>query len=153
MEKENNLDLAKKDALRLLKVRPRSEWEIADRLSQKGYLSETIRQIISEIKAKGFLDDMKFAKLYANDQLELKFKGPRYIEYELKNFRIKEEIIAKIIDDMMKGANLKELFKRFMKNHPNDSYDKLTEKLINRGFDPYTVRNLLREISKEMEVQ
>jgi|UniRef100_A0A7V3RF01 regulatory protein len=153
MKKEKTLDNAKKDALMLLKVRPRSEWELSNRLLQKGYDDKVIENLIYEMKQKGFINDEKFAKLFAVDELELKFKGPKYIEYELKELKVDEEIIAKIVDEMMEGVDLKELFKLFLKNHPNDSYDKLFQKLVKRGFDPYTVKKLVREISKEMEVE
>ncbi len=151
MEKEKNLENARKDALRLLNLRARSELEIFNRLKEKGYDQNTVNALISEFKSKGLLDDFKFAKLYASDQIEIKFKGPKYVEYELKEFGIDKEIIAKVIDEVLNGIDLKEIFKRFKTAHQRDSEDKLFQKLVNRGFDTYTVKRLLREISKEME--
>lgn len=151
MEKEKSLENAKKDALRLLKSRARSELEIFNRLKEKGYDQSIVDDLISEFKSKGFLDDLKFAKLYASDQIEIKFKGPKYVEYELRELGIDREIIAKVIDEVLGDIDLKEIFKRFKKAHQKDPEDKLFQKLVNRGFDPYIVKRLLREISKEME--
>ncbi|BBJ27514.1 regulatory protein RecX [Athalassotoga saccharophila] len=151
MEKQKNLDNARKDAFRLIKIRARSEHELYTRLKEKGYSQEILDQVIDELKKKGFLDDLKFAKLFASDQIELKFKGPKYIEYELKNFGVKEEIIASVIKEIS-DSNFKEIFIRFKKAHKNDNEDEIFEKLIKRGFDPYTVKKTLREISNETEV-
>lgn len=151
MEKQKNLENARKDAFRLIKIRARSEYELSTRLSEKGYSQDIVDQLIDELKKKGFVDDLKFAKLFASDQFELKFKGPKYIEYELKNLGVKEEIITKVIAEIS-NSDFKEIFKRFKKAHKMDSEDKIFEKLIKRGFDPYTVKTILREISKETEV-
>ncbi|HEU23949.1 MAG: regulatory protein RecX [Athalassotoga sp.] len=151
MENQKNLDNARKDAFRLIKIRARSEYELYTRLKEKGYPQDVLDQLIDELKKNGFLDDLKFARLFALDQIELKFKGPRYIEYELKNFGVKEEIIANVLKEIS-DSDFKEIFKRFKKAHKADSEDKIFEKLIKRGFDPYTVKKTLREISKEMEV-
>jgi|YelNatPaOPRAMG01_1025707.scaffolds.fasta_scaffold08258_6 regulatory protein len=151
MEKEKNLENARKDAFRLLKSRARSEFEISNRLKEKGYDQNIVNDLVSELKRKGFLDDLKFAKLYASDQIEIRFKGPKYVEYELKAFGIEKEIIAEVIDEVLNDIDLKEIFKRFKKAHQRDPEDKLFQKLVNRGFDPYIVKRLLREISKEME--
>ncbi len=152
MEKEKNLENARKDALRLLKIRARSELEIFNRLKEKGYDQGTADLLISEFKKKGLLDDFKFAKLYASDQIEIKFKGPKYVEFELREFGIDKEIIAKAIDEVLNNIDLKDIFRRFMKAHQREPEDKVFQKLVNRGFDAYTVKRLLREISKEMEV-
>lgn len=152
MEKEKNLENAKHDALRILKTRARSESELSGRLKEKGYDEEIVSELISELKKKGFIDDLKFAELYVSDQIELNFKGPRYVEYELKKFGIEEEIIAKVIDKVLSDADLRDVFKRFKRAHSKDTDDKLFRKLVGRGFDPYTVKQLLREISEEMEV-
>lgn len=152
MEKKKDLENAKKDAIRILKTRARSELELSDRLKGKGYDEETVSELILELKKRGFIDDLKFAELYVSDQIELNFKGPRYVEYELKKFGIEEEIIAKVIDKVLGDVDLKDIFKRFKRAHQKDTDDKLFQKLVNRGFDPYTVKRLLREISAEMEV-
>lgn len=51
---------AKTDALRLLKIRPRTERELRERLSRKGHEPSAVDGLLQELKAKGLVDDARF---------------------------------------------------------------------------------------------
>ncbi len=50
---------AKADALRLLKLRPRSERELRARLERKGHEAAAVDAILQELKERGLVDDAR----------------------------------------------------------------------------------------------
>ena len=56
---------AKSDALRLLKLRPRTERELRERLTRKGHPPSVIDGLLQELKAKRLVDDARFFGLTA----------------------------------------------------------------------------------------
>lgn len=146
MDQKNNFEKARSYALRLLKTRIRSERELVERMLRKGYSKEVSEKIASDLKRLGLLDDRRFAKLFALDEIELKCKGPWYIKHKLKMFGLNDELISQTLDEVMEEVDLKEVFARFVRSHHGKSRDKIAEGLIRRGFDSHTVHEMLLEI-------
>jgi len=92
----------KTDALRLLAFRPRSIEELRKRLKMKRYPEALISETLERLKAQGFLDDEKFARLYAGSKISSKPTGKRQLEFELRQKGVSEELAKKTI------ANLKD---------------------------------------------
>lgn len=127
MKKKN----PKSDALRLLKFRIRSEKELALRLKEKGYSNEEIEDTIKELKNKGFIDDEKFAYLYAYDSLTLHKKGPFRIRMELIKLGVDEYIIEDAINKVLSEVDLEEIKKEITKGLDEK---KAREVLYRKGF-------------------
>ncbi|MDK2886104.1 MAG: regulatory protein [Thermosipho sp. (in: thermotogales)] len=127
MKKKN----PKSDALRLLKFRIRSEKELALRLKEKGYSDEEIEDTIKELKNKGFIDDEKFAYLYAYDSLTLHKKGPFRIRMELIKLGVDEYIIEDAINKVLSEVDLEEIKKEITKGL---NEKKAREVLYRKGF-------------------
>lgn len=127
MKKKN----PKSDALRLLKFRIRSEKELALRLKEKGYSNEEIEDTIKELKNKGFIDDEKFAYLYAYDSLTLHKKGPFRIRMELIKLGVDEYIIEDAINKVLSEVDLEEIKKEITKGL---NEKKAREVLYRKGF-------------------
>ncbi|MDK2838904.1 MAG: regulatory protein [Thermosipho sp. (in: thermotogales)] len=127
MRKKNPIN----DALRLLKFRIRSEKEIYFRLKDKGYSDEEIKKTIEELKSKGFLDDEKFAYLYAYDSLTLKKKGPFLIKRELLNLGVDEYIIDDAISKVLSEVDIEQIKRELVKDM---DARKAKEYLYRRGF-------------------
>lgn len=127
MKKKN----PKSDALRLLKFRIRSEKELALRLKEKGYSDEEIEDTIKELKNKGFIDDEKFAYLYAYDSLTLHKKGPFRIRMELIKLGVDEYIIEDAINKVLSEVDLEEIKKEITKGLDEK---KAREVLYRKGF-------------------
>ena len=112
MNNEDELKKAKFYALKAINFRPRSVEELTERLKNRGFMDETIKQVISEFKGKGLLDDMKFSKLWVDDRMASKPKGPALLKRELKSKGVKRELIEKIIEDTKKDYDEYEVVKR-----------------------------------------
>ena len=88
---------AKKDAFRLLSFRARSTSELRDRLLRKKYSSGTVEETLSFCSKSGFLDDEKFAKLYAVSRMQSRPTGKRMMQFELRGKGISEAVAQRAL--------------------------------------------------------
>lgn len=149
MNQSKSLEKARSYALRLLKVRFRAEKELMQRMKTKGYSSEDIEKVLSELKEYGLLNDLRFAKFFTSDEVKLRFKGPRYIRYKLKMLGVDDGDISKALEDVMEEINLKEVFSHFVRSHRSKTQREIKEMLIKRGFDSQTVHETLLAIYED----
>lgn len=146
---------AKQVAMRLLKLRPRSEGEIRKRFSSLKIDQAIQESVIKELRSARLLDDLRFARLWidqrksrlGNQRLvrELSAKGidcqtieqAMALEYDLKNEieRI-EEIVRKRME-RLKGLESNVMMRR------------IYEYLVRRGFEPELVSEIIRKQSDQ----
>ncbi|HOK33871.1 MAG TPA: regulatory protein RecX [Fervidobacterium sp.] len=119
------------DAFRFIRYRARSEWEVENKLRQRGYSQEVIQKTISTLREKGFIDDEKFAYLYAYDSLTLHNKGPFRIRYELRQLHVDEYIIEDAINKVVSEVDVKEIIEKITEGLDER---KRREKLYRQGF-------------------
>ncbi len=120
------------DALRLLKIRLRSEWELRHRLKEKGHFDEEIETVIDLLKNKNFIDDKRFAYLYAYDSLSLKKKGPVKIRYELRQLHVDDADIEEGLKKALEEIDIKPIIESLLKKY---APKKFREVLYRHGFD------------------
>ncbi|GAG50789.1 unnamed protein product, partial [marine sediment metagenome] len=84
MGKKDKNDKAVTYAYRLFSVRPRSEKELRERLSGKGFGGATACKVISFLKDKNIIDDLRFARLWVESRMRANPKGDMALERELR---------------------------------------------------------------------
>lgn len=85
-KQENDQDegyRARAAALRLLARREHSRQELALKMRQRNFSPEVIREVLDEYEDKGWLDDCRYAEIYARQRMELGY-GPLRIQGELQ---------------------------------------------------------------------
>lgn len=91
----------KKDALSIalhyLKFRPRSVFEIEQKLKSKKISEEEIAKVISVLKKQELLNDNKFATMWVRDRNLLKPSGSYLLRLELRRLGISQEIIEEVL--------------------------------------------------------
>lgn len=150
----NNEDKIRRYALLLLKFRPRSTKELELRLEKKGFAKEEIDKLIDELKKKGFIDDLKFSKLYASTKLDLKSLGLRSINFELKKKGVDEETRAKVVEDITKDYDEYEVVKELVSSRlaqykrldPATTKRRLYNFLLRRGFSSSVVWKVFNDL-------
>lgn len=75
-ERRRQLDCHER-ALRLLSVRPRSRRELRDRLLRAGFGPDEVEEELGRLEAVGLLDDERFARAVAEQQLLRRGAGAR----------------------------------------------------------------------------
>lgn len=143
---------AQKAAINLLKFRVRSEYEMKNRLFEKGFDKTVIEKVILKLKEYDMLNDELFAYFYIYDKLTINKKGPFLIKLELLNkFHIDEDIIEKAFKRVFEELNLKEIVREIVASQLKLKKDKrkIKEYVFKRGFDKYLIEEVLDEVGGE----
>jgi len=127
-------------ALNFLSYRPRSEWEIRQKLKFKTQNAKLIDEVIDKLKKIGQVDDKTFAKWYADQRQTFRPKGKRAIEMELRRKGVKE----KIESDLSELQLAKKALAKF--RGPKDKA-RVSRFLASRGFDWDTIHDILGEVN------
>lgn len=97
MKKKRSLNL-EKYVLRLLALRPRSEFEIRSRLERKKFSKKDIGQILKKLKSGNLVNDRYFAGAWVRNRAILKPEGKRLLSLELRQKGIAREIIDEVLN-------------------------------------------------------
>ncbi len=84
LEREDERATAHTAALRLLSYRPRSEWEIRERLHSRGMASEVVDDEVERLQQAGLLDDQRFAHAWVEERQTNAPRGQRLLRSELR---------------------------------------------------------------------
>jgi len=101
--KNVSFNKARQYAFLLLKFRPRSSKEIAQRLKKKDFDQKTIKEITLYLEEKGFLNDREFTRAWIESRLKRRFGFNR----------IRRELGIKGIDKQIIDLETQEIKKRY----------------------------------------
>ena len=143
-------------ALKSIKSRYRSIYELKSFLLHKEYPEYLIDSAIQKLKDQGYLSDRSFTKSYINSQMITTNKGPFKIEKELLEKRIPKEIIDEEIQIFTLEEQEKKIDKLIQKsmklNHSAGGVvlmQKIYNKIKDLGYDSSLVRSSLSNYSFE----
>ncbi|MEI8232647.1 MAG: RecX family transcriptional regulator [bacterium] len=87
--------------LNFLSFRPRTEKEVRDRL-KKYQLDDLIEQnaLIDRLKAKGYLDDLAFARWFIDSRNAHRPRSPRMLAAELASKGVSREVINSLMSEV-----------------------------------------------------
>ncbi len=143
----------KSDALRLLSFSSRSIEELRNRLKQKKHPPALVEQAIDSLKKQGLVDDVKFAKLFAESRLYSRPTGRRQLEIDLKKKGLPQELVRQTVSDLKdydeKGM-VRELVLKRLKGMSGVSKEKKRMRLYGllkrRGFGSDAIFSVMDEI-------
>jgi regulatory protein len=92
---KENLQLA---AARYLSYRPRSESELRERLSQRGFGKDTVESVIARLRKQGLVDDAAFAKFWKDHRQYFNPRSRWLTSLELGQKGVAREIIDQAIE-------------------------------------------------------
>lgn len=96
-------------ALRLLKVRPRTELELRRRLGALRTARDTIERVIGDLKDEGLVDDRIFARLWVKEKLQRGDCGKIRIRRDLEAKGIDLDVVADELSEFFTDAEETEL--------------------------------------------
>lgn len=147
---------ALKVALRFLKVRPRSIFEVRRKLKEKKCNSEIVEKVISKLVEQKLLDDQKFARSWIGFRENLRPTGLRLLRLELKKFGIAEEILQNVLkpqqdSDFQLQLALKaaEKKKKYLQLSHEEYFQKMSGFLARRGFDWPVIEKAIKKIKNK----
>ncbi len=141
---------AMKKAFRYLKYRERSKYEVEKKLLDEGFEKEVVENIVEELLEKNIINDKRFTRMYIEDSLNIKQKGPYRIEKELRKLGIEDHLIT----DTLKGfqnqflETLKTVVENYRTHRTLDKREllKLKKRLYRKG---YYIEDIEREFERQ----
>ena len=154
---DKKLEKAKNNAYSLLRSRPRSEFELRQRLKIKGYCHEIVETIVCDLKRVGEIDDSKFARLWVESRMHQNPMGDIVLRRELQEKGIGDSIIeatladkARHYDEFKVASSIaEERFKQLAKVDKKKAMKRLYDFLMRRGFAFDTVQKVIGEIAHD----
>jgi regulatory protein len=142
----------KDSALRIIERSYKTEKEVRDKLSLKGYDDNAISKSIEFLKEYNFINDIKYTKAFINDKLNS--TGSHKIKYTLIQKGISKEIIeeelSNLSDQNEKKAALDLAKKKIViiKKRETDNYKicaKVSRYLFSRGYGYDVINEVVKE--------
>lgn len=128
---------AKKKAMSLLEHMDRTEWQLRDKLTAKGFSEEAVDNAIAYVKSFHYLDDLRFATHFVEVYHER--RSIKRLRQDLYQRHVPEEYIELALDhvDRDDSAALCREVRKLMGGETDLSYQekqKLAAKLYRKGF-------------------
>ncbi|MBQ8504190.1 MAG: regulatory protein RecX [Clostridia bacterium] len=141
-------------AVSLLSRRDHSYKELLTKLKNKGY-GEGAEEALEKLCQSGYIDDERFANLYARELINLKGFGIKRVEQELYRKGVDRDIIREVLDSAdFPEERLTEIIRRKYIRNLNDEKGvrRTINSLIRLGYSYGEIRSALEEVNNELEV-
>ncbi|MEA2065736.1 MAG: RecX family transcriptional regulator [Thermotogota bacterium] len=150
MNDHEKLDKALKKAHHYLKYRERSKYEIKKKLRSEGFNDQVIEDVVEKLSEKNILNDNRFTRMYIEDSIRIKKRGPHRVRRELKNLGIEDYLISDALkefrDDFIETLGV--VIENYTPDKRMDEKEllKLKRKLYRKGF---SVEDIESEFEKK----
>ncbi len=144
LKKNSQIGKAYDRTIRLISMRPRSQWEIEDYLKRKGYDEDVTRSVLAKLAKLELVDDTKFAQQWVQWRLNSSNRSRRQLYAELLQKRIDRELIEEVLaelDPETELAQIRALIERKARQYPDRQ--KLMAFLARKGFSYDLIKQAL----------
>ena len=141
-------------ALQLLARRSHSVLELKNKLLKRNYDNEIISKILHQLEQNNYLDDRKFAFLFAEEKIERNKQSMNKVKSDLFKRGISKTIISEVTEKYQNNdiilKNIKSLTDKkisFMKQKYSDENilrNKLFEYLFRKGFEIEEIKLVIK---------
>lgn len=143
----------------LLSRRDHSKKELAQKAFLKGYPATETEIILDDLKEKGYINDLAFAKKFVKD----KFRFNKWGTTKLKNELIRKGITDSDINDALKEISGEEVIEqiemlvqknrlKFLRTESSKRKKKIFDFLLRKGYDSDVVLKHLDRLNNKIEV-
>lgn len=154
---EPALQEALEAALRYLRPRPRSVWEVRQRLLRRGVDPQAIEGVVARLQERGLLDDGAFASFWIENRESFRPRGRHLLEQELRQRGVSPQVLQPRLEGLDEEASAIRAAGKKARGLAGADYATFAAKvggfLRRRGF-PYEVastvtRRLWREVAQD----
>ena len=139
-------------ALKALKSRFRSSYELCKLLLEKAYPVELVDKAIKKLEEQKYLDDRSFTKGYINNQIVTSSKGPNRIIKDLSTKGIDKSIIYDeigIFDEDIQKEKINKIIRISIKSNRTRGgmvlRNKIINDLVNNGYSYEVIQKVIGE--------
>ena len=134
------LDKALAIAYRYLNQRERTEAEVRARLERTGVEPPDVEQAIAILLEQGYLDDARFARLFAQDKRELDQWGSDRIRQALLARGVERELVEDALGEQESGSEIERAVALLRRRFPSPAKDRRERDralgmLLRKGYD------------------
>ena len=157
--RENQKYFIKHRAYNYLSRRSHSEFELVNKLKQKGYDQELITPIIEELKENKYLDDLEFSREFTAENIRRKHWGKHKLKSELIKRHIDRDTILTVVSENFDPENeaenalalgAKKLKILIVKPLPKEKLEqKLYSYLNSKGFEFDIIQKVVNKLLDE----
>lgn len=139
-------------ALKVIGFKDRTEKEIREKLTQKGYDEIIIEDETEFLKSYGFIDDSRYAERFTHDAINIKKWGKARIKTELLRKGIDREIIENTIENIFSELDDDRIFTEMQKRFKNSDFSNMKERTrifnfyLRRGFSPDEIKGAMNRM-------
>lgn len=155
LKARDEIEVAFNRASHFLSFRARSETEMLDYLSNKGFSDFVSETVINRLKEERLLGDHRFAQDWIDNRVSFRPRSQLQLRHELRHKGLQEDLI----DDALQKADLdditlayaagKKLIKRYANLAWQDFRRKMGAALARRGFSYETVHTVTKQLWDE----
>ncbi len=135
IQKSSEIEACFDSALNAISKSVKTEKEILDKLTKKGYLKEIIDEVLVKLRSYGFADDKNYAERYISTYKGV--KGKRLLALELRRKGVKEVDSQEVLDGIENEYETAlKIAEKYVKNKEKDlkTLQKCYKYLLSKGF-------------------
>ncbi len=140
-------------ALQYLGPRPRSIWEVRQRLRRRGLEPEGVDEVVARLQELGFLDDAAFAGFWIENRESFRPRGRRLLELELRQRGVETEALEERLSTLDEEDSALRAARSKARGLASSSYAVFAAKvsgfLRRRGFYYEVVSTVTRRLWRE----
>ena len=142
-------------AAHYLSYRPRSEFELRERLHQRGFDGDSVEAVLAKLKEQGLVDDMAFAQFWKDNRESFSPRSQRLTKLELRRKGVAADIIDQVVDAVDNADSAYRAALSKARSLPRSDYQsfrrRLGEYLKRRGFGYGVINHTIERLWPELE--
>lgn len=155
LKQSDNFQRCLEAALTYLDYRPRSEFEVRQRLHRRGFSNEVIDKVVMSLREHRFVDDVAFAQYWADNRLSFKPRSKNLIKLELRQKGVTAETIDAAVENLdEENAAYEACYKkaRFLTSSDYAEFrSRLSNYLRRRGFNYGIISSVVMRLWQERQ--
>ena len=141
-------------AAHYLSYRPRSEFELRERLHQRGFEGDSVEAVLAKLKEQGLVDDTAFAQFWKDNRESFSPRSQWLTKLELRQKGVASDIIDRVVDDIDNDDSAYRAALSKARSLPLADYEsfrrRLGEYLKRRGFGYGVINHTLERLWQEL---
>ena len=139
-------------AANYLGYRPRSEFELRERLQRRGFDGDSVDAVLAKLKEQGVVDDMAFAQFWRDNRQSFSPRSQWLTKLELRRKGVAADIIDQVVDAVDDESAYRAALSKARSLSPSDYQSfrrRLGEYLKRRGFGYGVINHTVERIWQE----
>ena len=140
-------------AVLYLSHRPRSEFEVRQRLQRRGFEGDCIENVVTNLKEQGHIDDASFARFWKENRQDFNPRSRWLTSVELQRKGISRELIDQVVSEVDDNDNAYQAALNKARHLSSPDYQlfrrRLGEHLKRRGFNYEVINTTIARVWQE----